>query len=101
VNALDLTEEVLASVRAERERQNAKWGLQRYAMGKWLAILVEEVGEVAQAMQPLMGLTTGKTSDAQNVFEELIHVSAVACAIAEQVLEFSTKKPPYMDLDDE
>jgi NTP pyrophosphatase (non-canonical NTP hydrolase) len=96
---MELTEEVLAAVKAERERQNAKWGLRRYDNGTWLAILTEEVGEVAQAMQKEWGW--GKPSDAQDLYKELIHASAVSAAWAEQVLELSAKKPPYMDLDDE
>ncbi|MFC3883775.1 hypothetical protein ACFOU2_09785 [Bacillus songklensis] len=54
-------------------------------MGTWLQILVEEVGEVAQAMQAQKGW--GKESDADDLYTELIHVAAVAVAIAEQVKE--------------
>lgn len=69
----------------ERLRQNRKWGEQRHDLGTWLQILIEEVGEVAQAMQRKKGW--GKDTDASNLYEELIHVSAVASAIAEQVME--------------
>ena len=69
----------------ERERQNAKWGWQRHDYGTWLMILVEEVGEVAQAMQKQKGW--GKDTDSDDLFTELIHVAAVATAIAEQVKE--------------
>lgn len=69
----------------ERLRQDAKWGLQRHDYGTWLQILVEEVGEVAQAMQTQKGW--GKLSDTDDLYKELIHVAAVAAAIAEQVLE--------------
>lgn len=72
----------------ERIRQNAKWGYQRHPIGTWLAILMEEVGEVAQAAQFELGLVSSKESDASNLYEELIHVSAVAAAIAEQVKEY-------------
>jgi NTP pyrophosphatase (non-canonical NTP hydrolase) len=75
----------------ERLRQNAKWGIQRHDLGKWLAILVEEVGEVSQAMQPLLGLTSGKETDAQDLYNELIQVAAVAQAAAEQLREESLK----------
>lgn len=80
-----LKNEVLLAVEAERFRQNALWGKQRHAYGDWLKILVEEVGEVAQAMQKDQGW--GKDSDASNLYTELIHAAAVAVAIAEQVLE--------------
>ncbi|MCI1574718.1 MAG: MazG-like family protein [Weizmannia coagulans] len=75
----------LDAVESERKRQNEKWGRQRHDYGDWLKILVEEVGEVAQAMQKDMGW--GKESDAGNLFEELVHTAAVAVAIAEQVYE--------------
>ncbi|XJZ25977.1 hypothetical protein ACF5W4_11245 [Bacillota bacterium Lsc_1132] len=71
----------------ERQEQNKKWGFQRHNFGKWLAILTEEFGEVGQAMQPLLGLTTTKPTDAQDLYEELIQLAAVAQAIAEQVRE--------------
>ncbi|VXC07393.1 conserved hypothetical protein [Bacillus sp. 349Y] len=82
---MSLTESVLNEVLAERIRQNNKWGLQRHDYGTWLQILVEEVGEVAQAMQREKGW--GKDSDASNLDLELIHVAAVAVAMAEQVIE--------------
>ena len=42
--------EVLLMVLSERIRQDEKWGCQHHTRGDWLAILVEEVGEVAQAI---------------------------------------------------
>lgn len=81
--------EVLREIYIERERQNQKWGIQRHDYGDWLKILIEEVGEVAEAMQAHKGW--GKSTDANDLFKELIHVSAVSAAIAEQVLEHSRK----------
>ncbi|GKV55997.1 hypothetical protein NCCP2222_19440 [Sporosarcina sp. NCCP-2222] len=77
--------EVNDDVLQERMQQNEKWGLQRYDYGYWLAILVEEVGEVAQAIQ--QGSVASKETDADDLYTELIHVAAVASAIAEQVKE--------------
>lgn len=77
---LEVNEQVLV----ERERQNDKWGRQNHDKGMWLTILVEEIGEVAQAMQ--QGISSSKETDADNLYEELIHVAAVASAFAEQVL---------------
>lgn len=71
----------------ERQEQNIKWGYQRHDLGKWLAILAEEFGEVAQAMQGPMGLTSTKKSDADDLYKELIQLAAVAQAIAEHVRE--------------
>lgn len=45
-----MTPEVMMAVKAERERQEAKWGEQNHAAEWWLAILMEEVGELAQAI---------------------------------------------------
>lgn len=78
---------VMKDVDAERTRQNRLWGRQRHSLGEWLKILVEEVGEVAQAMQN--GEAWQKGSDASNLYMELIQLSAVAQAIAEQVKEES------------
>ncbi|MEK5207498.1 MazG-like family protein [Psychrobacillus sp. FSL H8-0510] len=68
----------------ERFRQNVKWGKQNHSNGRWLAILGEEFGEVCEAMQ--QGSIASKETDANNLYEELIHVAAVASAFAEQVL---------------
>jgi NTP pyrophosphatase (non-canonical NTP hydrolase) len=77
--------DVLSDVDKERTRQEQKWGKQRHDYGTWLQILIEEVGEAAQAMQKAKGW--GKDSDASDLYEELIHTAAVAVAIAEQVKE--------------
>jgi NTP pyrophosphatase (non-canonical NTP hydrolase) len=71
----------------ERRRQNELWGIQRRPLGQWLAILAEEFGEVAQAMQPLMGIASTKETDADDLYEELIQLAAVASAVAEHVRE--------------
>ncbi|WP_147536081.1 MazG-like family protein [Bacillus marasmi] len=84
---MELEESVLVDVAAERLRQNAMWGKQRHPLGVWLAILGEEFGEVAQAMQGHMGLASFKESDADDLYGELIQLAAVAVAIAEQVKE--------------
>lgn len=80
-----LKNNALIAVEKERFIQNAKWGRQRHSHGDWLKILIEEVGEVAQAMQT--GKGWGKDSDADDLYKELIQVAAVAIAIAEQVEE--------------
>ncbi|MEK3887473.1 hypothetical protein [Bacillus sp. FSL K6-3431] len=89
IQKLKLNNEVLDAVYDERYLQLKKWGLQRHSYGVWLMILMEEVGEVAQAMQK--GKKWSKDSDQDNLYEELIQVAAVAVAIAEQVLEEKAK----------
>jgi len=84
---MELEESVLVDVAAERLRQNVLWGRQRHPIGVWLAVLGEEFGEVAQAMQGHMNLASVKESDAGDLYEELIQLAAVAVAIAEQVKE--------------
>jgi len=83
----ELMIDVNSAVMDERIRQNNKWGHQRHTLGAWLAILTEEVGEVATAVQGQMGHTSVKETDPNNLYEELIHVAAVASAFAEQVKE--------------
>lgn len=80
-----LMEVVNQDVKNERHRQNGKWGIQRHEYGYWLAILGEEFGEVCQAVQ--QGSVASKETDADDLYTELIHVAAVASAIAEQVME--------------
>ncbi len=41
--------DIMLDVAVERERQNIVWGPQHHDPSVWLAILMEEVGESAQA----------------------------------------------------
>lgn len=45
----DAWEETFANVMQERIRQERKWGPQHHSIERWLTILMEEVGEAAQA----------------------------------------------------
>jgi len=83
---------VLYDIIHERERQNRKWGIQRHSLGEWLGILGEEFGEVCQAINRIHFPRDAKETDADNLYEELIHVAAVAVAIAEQLRETSLSK---------
>jgi NTP pyrophosphatase (non-canonical NTP hydrolase) len=71
--------QALNAVIFERERQLKKWGEQNHPSYTWLAILSEEVGEMAQAMlhTEFGGYAKGK------VKEEAIHVAAVALQLVE------------------
>ena len=62
-----------AEVSVERKRQRKKWGEQTHSPEKWLTILLEEVGEVANALLE---------DDMEGFHKELIEVAAVAVAIA-------------------
>lgn len=76
-----MLEHILQSIRLERQRQDAKWGEQNHSPYGYLAILVEEVGELAEAiLQTQFG---GPHGGAENIYTEAIHVAAVAIAILE------------------
>lgn len=65
------------ALRAERLRQDKKWGEQNHMPDKWMAILGEEYGEVCRATLE---------SDTQQIYEEASHVAAVAVALMEKIL---------------
>ena len=65
---------VIQTIVDERQRQDAKWGQQNHDDYRWLAILTEEVGELAQAA--LHDEFGGKA--AGTLRAELIQVAAVA-----------------------
>ena len=79
---MKLTKEVLAHVEQERINQIVKHP-EEQAIAEMFIVLVEEVGEVAQALQS--GQTWAKLSDKQDLYRELIQVAAVACKMAEKV----------------
>ncbi|MFS0864103.1 MazG-like family protein [Fredinandcohnia sp. 179-A 10B2 NHS] len=78
---------VLTDVMNERDRQDKLWGIQRHDYSKWNGILGEEYGEVCQAINGINFPKDAKETDASNLYTELIQVAAVACAIAEQLVE--------------
>ena len=69
----------LRDVLAERGRQDAKWGEQDHDPFTYLTVLIEEVGEFAQAA--LHARFGGKA--AEKLREEAVHSAAVALAIVE------------------
>jgi NTP pyrophosphatase (non-canonical NTP hydrolase) len=75
----DAVHAVLREVAQERRRQHAKWGQQDHGPFKWLAILLEEVGEVARAINE--GHWSG--ADWVEYRKELIHSAAVAVSAIE------------------
>lgn len=68
-------EQVFLDILAERQRQVKKWGRQQHSAAFWNVILGEEVGEVSKAVY----------DNADNLYEELIQVAAVAAAWAEDL----------------
>lgn len=82
--------EVNSDILRERLRQNTLWGTQRHPYYKWLAIALEEVGEISEAMQVLDG--EGKPTDAQDLYEEIVQAAAVLQALGEHVKEDMEKE---------
>lgn len=76
----------LTDVLAERIRQDVKWGEQNQDPTVWLAILTEEVGEVAKEIAdgraPCSPTSAGGINLGQ-YREELVQVAAVAVAAIE------------------
>lgn len=70
---------VLAEVTRERTRQIQLWGAQSHEPAMWLAILTEEVGEVAKEVAE----GRVKPFSDEKCRTELIHVAAVAAAAIE------------------
>lgn len=73
----------------EQKRQIKKWGLQNHYPHKFLSILVEEVGEVAEAI--LKTEDEGQTKTWSDVIKELIQVQAVAQSMIESIVGINYK----------
>lgn len=80
----NLTDAILYEVKAERIRQTEKYGKQVHTPEEWLVIVMEEIGEMAQAMQK--GSQAAKPSDADSLLTETIQAAAVLVASAEQLI---------------
>lgn len=70
----DAQDTAFEMVGKERDRQDKKWGKQDHEPDRWLRILVEEVGEVARAIDE---------NKPEDYITELIQVAAVAIAAVE------------------
>ena len=70
----------MALIKAERQRQDDRWGRQHHEPFVWLSILTEEVGESHEA-----ALHDKFGGEHRGTFEqEIVQVAAVALAILEQ-----------------
>ena len=66
---LKITKEVFNNlIQSERNAQDEKWGEQRHSDEKWLAIAVEEVGELAEAILE---------NNEEGLLEEIVQLAAV------------------------
>lgn len=78
---LDVTSRIKIqdAVSTEMARQRQLWGIQNHEDRDWFPILVEEVGEVALALNDIRFPMSSKTHGREaQLREELVHVAAVA-----------------------
>lgn len=66
----------MATIRKEREKQIKKFGIQNHFTYEWLAILMEEIGEMSKEIL---------NNNQENYLKELIQVSAVSVAMLEHI----------------
>lgn len=90
-----LIDKIIDEIKAERERQDKKWGVQNHSPIEWIGILTEEVGEAAkEAVDYHFAKVNHKGSDEKlieleegltisNYRQELIQVAAVAVQMIE------------------
>lgn len=75
--------QTLDSVRTERLNQDNKWGEQNHNDLTWYSILMEEVGELAHAMNEARWQDV--TGVASNLLDEIIQTAAVCAAWAQSI----------------
>ncbi len=80
----EIVKQILQDVVNERARQDRKFGAQNHPPERWMVILMEEVGEVSNAILE---------HDISNYEVELIQVAAVAVAALEA---FRVDKRKYL-----
>jgi NTP pyrophosphatase (non-canonical NTP hydrolase) len=86
-----MTEETARKIRAERQRQTEKWGGEHFvtmAPERVLAVLTEEVGEVARAILEIKRRPEGRAE----LEAEIVQVAAVAVRWLDEC--FSSKEKP-------
>jgi len=66
-------------IRAEDERQIAKWGHQTHTAEEWLMYLTEEVGELSKAISELKYARGGT---AEEITREAVQVATLALKMA-------------------
>lgn len=81
--AEDATGAVLAEIRSERMRQDAKWGQQNHDFPLWLAILSEEIGEASREYLHQREDAPNAGTHAVKLRKELVQVAAVAAQMLE------------------
>ncbi len=76
--------EILQEIKSERYKQDKKWGEQNHDQFKWLAILMEEIGEASKELNDcLIPPNKNNTNLLINYRKEMIQVGAVVVAMIE------------------
>jgi NTP pyrophosphatase (non-canonical NTP hydrolase) len=85
---------IINDVATECSRQHKLWGEQNRSPFEWLAILTEEVGEVARALCNVLTAVNrqAKLEAYVNLREELIQVASVAVSFVESLDRNELKK---------
>lgn len=83
-----ITDLTLQAIRAEGFSQDRKWGEQNHDPAVWIAILTEEVGELAQAVLADRFNPADHDSHHDSMEIEAIQVAAVAA----QFVEFLSRR---------
>lgn len=84
----------IALVHSERQKQIAKWGPQdTNEWPEWLSILMEEVGELAEAINEtwFRNATHPERGGIENIRKEAVQVAAVAVSIIEATLRLGAE----------
>jgi hypothetical protein len=88
MSSTEIQQKVIDMIRAERDRQDKKWGVQRHDLPVWATILGEEYGELCQAINETIfdnGPEARLKGGYANVKKEAIQVAAVAVALVEML----------------
>lgn len=48
---MQIKDSIIKRILEERERQDKKWGIQQHPPAWWMLIIMEEIGEMAKAIQ--------------------------------------------------
>ena len=85
-------------VKAERQRQDTKWGEQNHDPFTWHVILVEEIGEVANAIFEER-FSLGNQHTTEHIAVELIQSAAVIFAFLDSMHRQELVNLGYLNLD--
>ena len=86
---------ILEEVAHERIKQEAEWGIQSHNEYKWFMILMEEIGEIANAINelyPAGKMKYTKKNIKENLKYELIQTMAVCLAWLEHYSRLTQRK---------